>query len=62
MKKGKDVKLPMTEQGDAEETRRLTVEELEERVAMSVPAQKKIDQPTPYPPGTRYGLVKRSNL
>jgi hypothetical protein len=43
-------------------TKRLEVEELETRVAMSVPSQKKSPFPSPYAPGTDYGLVKRSNL
>jgi len=43
-------------------TDRLTVEELEARVALSVPDQKKSPFPTPYMPGTLYGLAKRSNL
>ncbi len=47
---------------EKKETKELTVEELEERVAMSVPAQKKVAFPAPYAPGTDYGLVKRSNL
>jgi hypothetical protein len=44
------------------ETKELTAEELEARVAMSVPSQKKSPSPAPYAPGTLYGLVKRSNL
>jgi hypothetical protein len=41
---------------------RLSVEELEARVALSVPNQKKSPLPSPYMPGTLYGLAKRSNL
>ncbi len=48
--------------GNEKEAKRLEVEELEERVAMSVPNQKKNPFPSPYAPGTDYGLVKRSNL
>jgi uncharacterized small protein (DUF1192 family) len=62
MDERKKDKLPTTDPGDAEAPKRLTVEELEERVALSVPAQKKIGQPAPYPPGADYGLVKRSNV
>ena len=55
-----------TEKKDLEEknknAKRLEVEELEERVALSVPTQKKSPFPSPYAPGTDYGLVKRSNL
>jgi uncharacterized small protein (DUF1192 family) len=50
------------EEKPQKEPQKLTVEELEERVAMSVPAQKKTPTTLPYTPGTRYGLVKRSNL
>ncbi|MBN1769704.1 MAG: hypothetical protein JXB32_00465 [Deltaproteobacteria bacterium] len=42
--------------------RRSKVEELERKVALSTPAQKKPEMPSPYPPGTRYGLVSRRNL
>jgi hypothetical protein len=42
--------------------RKLTVEELERRIALSVPAGKKDMLPTPYWPGTDYGLIKRANL
>lgn len=41
---------------------RVRVEELERKVALSAPTQKKVPTPSPYPPGTRYGLVRRSNL
>jgi hypothetical protein len=44
------------------ETKKLSAEELEARVAMSVPGQKKSLSPAPYAPGTRYGLIKRSHL
>ena len=40
---------------------KLTVEELEKRVAPAV-ADKKAPIPPPYAPGTLYGLVRRSNL
>ena len=43
-------------------TERLSVEELERRIALSVPDQKKNPFPPPYPPGALYGLAKRSNL
>lgn len=45
-----------------EQPKKLSVEELESRVALSVPNQKKSPFPSPYMPGTDYGLVKRSNL
>ena len=38
---------------------RLSVEELEKRV---MPCAPKKPGPTPYPPGTKYGLVRRCNL
>jgi len=41
---------------------RPTVEELERKIALSAPTQKKTPTPSPYPPGARYGLLKRSNL
>ena len=47
---------------EEKETKKLAAEELEARVALSVPGQKKSPSPVPYPPGTRYGLVKRSNM
>ena len=47
---------------NTKETEKLTVEELEARVAMSVPTQKKFASIAPYAPGTDYGLVKRANL
>jgi hypothetical protein len=59
MKKG-TAKKGLQEKG--KKTKRLEAEELEARVAMSVPGQKKNPLPAPYAPGTRYGLVKRSNL
>ena len=40
---------------------KLTVEELERRVAPAV-ADKKAPIPPPYPPGADYGLVRRDNL
>jgi hypothetical protein len=59
----------MSKQSKPKETRpqtskkqRLEVEELEKRVALSVPDQKKNPNPAPYMPGTLYGLVKRKNL
>ena len=42
--------------------KKLEIEALEKRVALSVPDQKKSYLPVPYMPGTYYGLVKRSNL
>jgi hypothetical protein len=39
---------------------RLSIEELEKRVAPAVP--KKTPVPPPYPPGADYGLVSRRNL
>jgi hypothetical protein len=42
--------------------RRAKVEQLERKVALSAPAQKKSPTPTPYMPGTLYGLVRRANL
>jgi hypothetical protein len=59
MKKGTEKKGL---QERAKNAKRLKVEELEERVAMSVPSQKKSPFPSPYAPGSDYGLVKRSNL
>ena len=47
---------------DTKNRQKLTVEELEARVAMSVPTQKKHPLPVPYAPGSDYGLVKRANL
>lgn len=44
-----------------ESTRKqLTVEELEARIAPALLAEKK--GPEPYPPGSRYGLVRRDSL
>jgi uncharacterized small protein (DUF1192 family) len=51
-----------TDDATQSKTEKLTVEELEQRVAMSVPDQKKNPNPAPYMPGTDYGLVKRGNL
>lgn len=45
-----------------EPPKKLNVEELESRVALSVPDQKKSPFPSPYMPGTLYGLVRRDNL
>ncbi|MBN1769703.1 MAG: hypothetical protein JXB32_00460 [Deltaproteobacteria bacterium] len=42
--------------------RRAKVEELERKVALSAPTQKKAPVPPPYAPGTLYGLVRRDNL
>ncbi|NMC72497.1 MAG: hypothetical protein GYA57_20910 [Myxococcales bacterium] len=41
---------------------RARVEELERKVALSAPTQKKVPTPAPYAPGTYYGLVRRENL
>ena len=38
------------------------VDELERKVALTAPTQKKTPVPTPYMPGTYYGLVRRENL
>ena len=38
------------------------VEELERRIALSAPADKKNPIPPPYAPGTAYGLVRRANV
>jgi hypothetical protein len=46
----------------AKKVRRAKVEQLERKVALSAPAQKKSPTPTPYMPGTLYGLVRRANL
>jgi len=43
-------------------SRRSKVEELERKVALSAPTQKKVPTPAPYAPGSRYGLVRRGNL
>ena len=40
---------------------KLTVEELEKRIAPDA-ADKKLPVPPPYAPGTDYGLVRRDNL
>ena len=45
----------------ASRDKRLTVEELEKRIAPST-ATKKVPNPPPYAPGTKYGLVQRTNL
>lgn len=37
----------------------IQVEKLEKKAA---PSGKKNPSPSPYPPGTKYGLIKRSNL
>ncbi|MBN1769705.1 MAG: hypothetical protein JXB32_00470 [Deltaproteobacteria bacterium] len=42
--------------------RRTKVEELERKVALAAPTQKKVPTPTPYAPGTYYGLVRRENV
>ena len=43
-----------------DETKKLPeVEKLEKKAA---PSGKKNPSPSPYPPGTKYGLIKRSNL
>jgi hypothetical protein len=44
------------------ERRRAKVEQLERKVALSAPTQKKDPVPAPYAPGTYYGLVRRENL
>jgi len=38
------------------------VVELERKVALTAPTQKKVPVPSPYAPGTLYGLAKRANL
>ena len=40
----------------------LTVEVLEARIAPALATDKKQPTPPPYPPGTRYGLLRRDNL
>ena len=50
-----------SENSKKDERPRLTVEELEKRVAPAV-ADKKGPVPPPYPPGTKYGLVRRENI
>jgi len=47
--------------GQARRPRRVT-EELERKVALTAPTQKKVPVPSPYAPGTLYGLAKRANL
>ena len=47
---------------DRRRARKPKVEELERKVALTAPTQKKTPVPTPYMPGTDYGLVRRSNL
>lgn len=42
--------------------RRRKVATLERKVALTAPSQKKVPIPTPYAPGTDYGLVRRANL
>lgn len=42
--------------------KKLTVRELEKKVAPSPLASKKPPIPPPYAPGTDYGLAKRDNL
>ncbi|MFH1438514.1 MAG: hypothetical protein ABIJ56_22590 [Pseudomonadota bacterium] len=42
--------------------KKLTVRELEKKVAPSAALGKKPAIPGPYAPGTDYGLAKRSNL
>jgi len=43
-------------------TNKLSVEELEARLAPAAATDKKVPTPPPYAPGTLYGLVKRENL
>ncbi|MBN1653104.1 MAG: hypothetical protein JXA30_04940 [Deltaproteobacteria bacterium] len=40
----------------------LTVEALEARIAPTLLSDKKAPEPPPYPPGTRYGLIRRDKL
>ncbi|MBN1419800.1 MAG: hypothetical protein JXP34_13555 [Planctomycetes bacterium] len=40
----------------------VAVEKLEERVALSLLVPKKTPEPPPYPPGTRYSLVRKQNV
>ncbi|MBN1774012.1 MAG: hypothetical protein JXB32_22320 [Deltaproteobacteria bacterium] len=42
--------------------RRSKVRELERKVALTAPSQKKAPVPPPYAPGTDYGLIRRANL
>jgi len=39
-----------------------SIEKLERKIALSAPTQKKAPVPSPYMPGTDYGLLRRSNL
>ncbi|NMC72536.1 MAG: hypothetical protein GYA57_21105 [Myxococcales bacterium] len=43
-------------------TRRAKVVELERKVALTAPSQKKVPVPPPYAPGSDYGLIRRGNL
>lgn len=45
----------------SDKTNKLTIEELEKRIAPAT-ADKKSPNPPPYAPGTAYGLVRRDNL
>jgi len=56
-----DIRTRGTRSEGDDPRRKLTVEELEKRVAPAV-AEKKAPIPPPYAPGTEYGLVRRSNL
>ncbi|MBN1947949.1 MAG: hypothetical protein JW797_19940 [Bradymonadales bacterium] len=47
---------------DRSDRRPLSVESLEARIAPAVAGDKKAPTPPPYPPGSLYGLVARSNL
>ena len=61
----KKVKKPVSGKPPAEggktDKRRLTVEELEKRIAPAV-TNKKDPVPPPYPAGAYYGLMRRANL
>ncbi|MFH1437685.1 MAG: hypothetical protein ABIJ56_18405 [Pseudomonadota bacterium] len=56
MKKNKKVKKEKTGRG------KLRLRELEKKIAPSAAMGKKPAIPTPYAPGTYYGLAKRSNI
>jgi len=52
----------MDNKGVKKESRKeLTVEELEKRIVPAA-ADKKAPAPLPYPPGAKYGLVRRDSL
>jgi hypothetical protein len=55
--------IPTAEESEpAEESPPIEMEQLEERVALSLIVPKKAPEPPPYPPGADYSLAKRENL